>query len=94
MEHSVHRLEVADPHMSSLANSHIRAVCLLIFAFTIGGCAFLLSLEDPHEDPYPPPLPAPSADPSAVIVGIAVKHKSFGSPHSVSGEAYFVKFED
>lgn len=73
--------------MPSPANRHFRAVSLLIFAFTLAGCAFLLSL-DPD-----PPLPAPS-DPIAIIVGIAVKHKSFGSPYPVRGEVYFVKFED
>jgi hypothetical protein len=86
----MHRLESDDSHTPSLATSHVRAVCLLIFAFTTAGCAFFASLEDPY-----PLLPAPS-DPNAVIVGIAVKRKPlFDSlyPASLIGEVYFVKFE-
>lgn len=76
--------------MPSLANSHIRAVCLLIFAFTSAGCAHFpfLSL-----DRDPAPLPAPS-DPSAVIVGIAVEDRDIRSPVNNFREVYFVKFED
>lgn len=78
--------------MPSLANSHIRAVCLLIFAFTSAGCAHY-----PYPfsflDRDPAPLPAPS-DPSAVIVGIAVEDKDIRSPYINFREVYFVKFED
>ena len=78
--------------MPSLANSHIRAVCLLIFAFTSAGCAHY-----PYPfsflDRDPAPLPVPS-DPSAVIVGIAVEDKDIRSPYINFREVYFVKFED
>jgi hypothetical protein len=77
--------------MTSAAKSHVLTACLLIFAQTLAGCAFLLSL-DP--DPLARVIPSPS-DSNAVIVGtkVEVNGRSF-SPSYFCREIFFVKLED
>jgi len=71
--------------MLSSLKSHVLVACLLLFAQTITGCAFLLSLDqEPRERVM-------RSDSNAVIVGIAVK---INSPQLTSHEVLFVKLED
>src|SRR5262245_32190274 len=82
--------------MRSSAKSHVLTTCLLIFIFaqTLAGCAFLLSL-DP--DPLAQAIPSPS-DSNAVIVGINVRFNAFSSLSYPSTypcrEIFFVKLKD
>jgi hypothetical protein len=76
--------------MTSAAKSHFVAACLLIiFAQTVAGCAFLLSLDQiPRERVMP-------SDSNAVIVGIHVSSPGTLFTHPLTADQiFFVKLED
>jgi hypothetical protein len=75
--------------MTSAAKNYALAACLLIFAQTLAGCAFLLSLDQiPRERVMP-------SDSNAVIVGIHVSSPEalFSHPFTAD-QILFVKLED